>query len=120
MEQEDEDDDEAEADQPERDDKDDDDDDDAPGAGSASDKKKARPKKRSDASKSTTKGKSKKTQKEATYRVSKKVDTHLVERESCATSAVIQSAYFTVENAICYHAWLAVNQSIDVNVEYRA
>ena len=68
-EQEDEDDDEEEADQPERDDKDDDDDNDAPGAGSASDKKKARPKKRSDTSKSTTKGKSKKTQKEATYRV---------------------------------------------------
>ena len=68
-EQEDEADDEEEADQPERDDKDDDDDNDAPGAGSASDKKKARPKKRSDTSKSTTKGKSKKTQKEATYRV---------------------------------------------------
>ena len=69
MEQEDEDDDEAEADQPERDDKDDDDDDDAPDAGSAADKKKARPKKRSDTSKSTTKRKSKKPQKEATYRV---------------------------------------------------
>ena len=68
-EQEDEADDEEEADQPERDDKEDDDDNDAPGAGSASDKKKARPKKRSDTSKSTTKGKSKKTQKEATYRV---------------------------------------------------
>ena len=69
MEQEDDDEDEEEADQPERDNKDDDDDDDAPGAGSASDKKKARPKKRPDTSKSTTKGKSKKTQKEATYRV---------------------------------------------------
>ena len=69
MEQEEEDDDGAEVDQPERDDQDDDDDDDAPGAGSAADKKKARPKKRSDTSKSTTRGKSKKPQKEATYRV---------------------------------------------------
>ena len=68
-EQEDEEDDEEEADQPERDDKDDHDDNDAPGAGSASEKKKARPKKRTDTSKSTTKEKSKKTQKEATYRV---------------------------------------------------
>ena len=69
MEQEDDDEEEEEADQPERDDKDDDDDEDAPGAGSAPDKKKARPKRRQDTSKTTTKGKSNKTQKEATYRV---------------------------------------------------
>ena len=64
MKQEDDDEEEEEVDQPERDDKDN-----APGAGSASDKKNARPKKRPDTSKSTTKDKSKKTQKEATYRV---------------------------------------------------
>ena len=121
MEQEDDDEDEEEADQPEKDDKDDDDDDDAPGAGSASDKKKARPKKRSDTSKSTTKGKSKKTQKEATYRVVEVKEGRYASRGEGELCDICGDAVgiFHCRKSICYHAWLAVNQSIDVNVEYR-
>ena len=50
---------------------------------------------------------------------SRKVDTHLVKKESCAIFAMPPSAYSTAENAICCHALHAANQSTDVNVEYR-
>ena len=114
-------DDDTEVDQPERDDQDDDDDDDTPGAGSAADKKKARPKKRPDTSKTTTKATSKKPQKEATYRVVEVKESRYPSRGEGELCDICGDAVgiFHCRNATCYPAWLAVNQSIDVNVEYR-
>ena len=120
-EQEDDDEDDEEVDQPERDDKDDDDDDDAPAAGSATDKKKPKPKKRPDGSKQTSREKSDKGKKEATYRVVEVKGHRYSSREEgqlCDLCGDAAGVFHCVENATCWHVSLAFSLNTTASVAY--